>query len=57
MQGEGGIMEVIMKTSKFYGFTIYHIWDNDNREIALHRKDVIELIRKLQQALKKEKVG
>ena len=33
---------------------VYHIWDNDNRELACHKPDVIELIRKLQEALKKK---
>jgi len=32
---------------------IYHIWDNDCRELACHRRDVVELIRKLQEALRK----
>ena len=33
----------------------YHIWDNDNREIACHKQGVVELIRKLQEALRKDK--
>jgi len=33
---------------------VYHIWDNDDREIACHRPDVVELIRKLQEALRME---
>lgn len=34
---------------------VYHIWDNDNREIACHRQDVVELIRKLQEELRRRK--
>mgnify|MGYP001605067941 CR=1 FL=1 len=45
-------MKVIIEKGKLSN--TYHIWDNDNREIACHRPDVIELIRKLQEALKRE---
>lgn len=54
-------MEIIVEKGKGYyrntslGFPVYHIWDNDNREIACHRQDVVELIRKLQEALRKER--
>lgn len=48
-------MDVIVEKGKL-GNT-YHIWDNDNREIACHRQDVVELIRKLQDALRSEKKG
>jgi len=47
-------MQVIVKSSKL-GISTYHIWDNDNREIACHKQDVVELIRKLQEALRKDK--
>ena len=33
----------------------YRIWDNDNREIACHKPDAVELIRKLQEALRRDK--
>ena len=46
-------MDVIVEKGRF---ATYHIFDNDNREIACHRQDVVELIRKLQEALRKEKV-
>ena len=46
-------MDVIVERGKS---AVYHIFDNDNREIACHRQDVVELIRKLQEALRKEKV-
>lgn len=45
-------MQVIREKGKL--LLTYHIWDNDNREIACHRQDVVELIRKLQEALKEE---
>ena len=48
------MMQVIVTKGKL-GFSTYHIWDNDNREIACHREDVVELIRKLQEALRKDK--
>ena len=44
-------MEVTLEKGKR---PVYHIWDNDNREIACHKQDVAELIRKLQEALRKE---
>jgi hypothetical protein len=47
-------MELIVQKGKL-GFSTYHIWDNDNREIACHREDVVELIRKLQKALREDK--
>lgn len=47
-------MEVIVEKGKL-GISTYHIWDNDSREIACHKPDVVELIRKLQQALREDK--
>jgi hypothetical protein len=47
-------MEVIAEKGKL-GITTYHIWDNDNREVACHRPDVVELIRKLQKTLRDDK--
>ncbi len=47
-------MQVIVEKGKL-GISTYHIWDNDNREIACHKEDVVELIRKLQEALRKDK--
>ena len=48
-------MEVIVEKGKLVN--TYHIWDNDNREIACHKQDVVELIRKLQNALRSETKG
>lgn len=47
-------MDVIVEKGKL-GISTYHIWDNDRREIACHKPDVVELIRKLQEALRKDK--
>jgi len=47
-------VQVMVEKGKL-GIPTYHIWDNDNREIACHRQDVVELIRKLQEALRKDK--
>jgi len=47
-------MEVIVEKGKL-GTSTYHIWDYDNREIVLHRPDVVELIRRLQIALQGDK--
>ena len=47
-------MQVIVEKGKL-GIPTYHIWDNDNQEIACHKQDAVELIRKLQAALRKDK--
>lgn len=47
-------MEVIVRRGKL-GQSVYHIWDNDRRTLACHKVDVVELIRKLQKALREDR--
>jgi hypothetical protein len=46
-------MDVLLERGNL-GIATYHIFDNDNREIACHRQDVVRLIRLLQEKLKQE---
>lgn len=50
----GCLMQVWVEKGKL-GISTYRIWDNDGREIACHKQGVLELIQKLNQALREDK--
>lgn len=41
-------------TTNYKQTTTYHIFDNDNREIACHRPDLENLVRLIKEILKQE---